>query len=239
MTIKQKIGRLVIKASPVSPEIFTILRVEFRAIRNRLNYKFNPFKRMLIRKIAAAESISLNIGCGPFGEDGWVNIDLMKLKNVSFTHDSRRHLPFKTGSVDRIRVEQFFEHLDKSFEAPFFLEECKRVMKTGAVLRISVPDIEMFISAYYKNDKNGWKDLGYDIDKLPEGFDTRIAILNHIFRQDGEHKYAYDFEAVNYLLVKHGFKNITRQPYRVSLDEQLTEDQENHSNHSMYVDCVK
>jgi len=239
MSVKQGIGKLIFKISPVAPEIFTILRVEFRAFRNRMNYRVNPFKRIFVSKFLSGENISANIGCGPFGQDGWVNVDLMKLKNVSFTFDTRKRLPFKNETVNRIRVEHFFEHLDKSSEAPFFLEECKRVMKEGAVLRIVVPDIEKFIAAYYKNDKNLWAGLGYDIDALPKGFDTKIAILNHIFRQDGEHKYAYDFESLNFVLLKHGFKNITRQQYRESLDEQLKDDQENHSNHSLYVDCTR
>ncbi|WP_295799468.1 methyltransferase domain-containing protein [Mucilaginibacter sp.] len=239
MTVKQKIGKLITKMSPVSPESLTILRTEFRAFRSRVNYRLNPFKRLNVAKYSAGENISLNVGCGPFGHDGWVNVDLMNLNNVSFTFDSRKHLPFKNSTVDRIRVEHFFEHLDKISEAPFFLDECKRVMKDGAVLRIAVPDAEMFIEAYSKNDKSLWKALGYDIEALPGNFDTKIAILNHIFRQDGEHKYAYDFEALNYFLAKHGFKNITRQRYRESLDEQLIDDQENHSNHSLYVDCMK
>lgn len=239
MSIKQKLGKLIFKISPVSPEIITIIRVEFRAFRSRVNYRINPFKRMAISKFLSAGNISLNIGCGPFGQDGWVNVDLMDLKNVSFTYDARKSLPFKNQTVDRIRVEHFFEHLDKSFEVPSFLEECKRVMKEGAVLRIVVPDIEKFIAAYYKNDEGLWNNLGYQTNKLPVGFDTKIAILNHIFRQNGEHKYAYDFEGLNYVLLAHGFKNIIRQQYRESLDEQLKDDQANHSNHSLYVDCIK
>jgi predicted SAM-dependent methyltransferase len=239
MSIKHKIGALILKLSPVSPEILSITRVEFRAFRSRLNYRLNPFKRMAVSKFLTSDSINLNIGCGPFGQHDWVNVDLMKLKNVSFTFDSRKKLPFKSGSVDRIRVEHFFEHLDKKSEVPSFLEECKRAMKQGAVLRIVVPDIEKFITAYYDNDKASWADLGYDTDNLPENFDTKVAILNHIFRQDGEHKYGYDFEALKYVLQAHGFRQIVRQHYRKSLDDQLTQDQENHSKHSLYVDCIK
>ncbi|MBS1519466.1 MAG: methyltransferase domain-containing protein [Bacteroidetes bacterium] len=239
MTAKQRIGKMITKISPVSPEILTILRVEFRAYRSRMNYRLNPIKRMAVKKFLKAENISLNIGCGPFGFDGWVNVDLMNLRNVSFTFDSRKRLPFKNGTVDRVRVEHFFEHLDKKSEVPFFLHECRRVMKEGAVLRIAVPDIEKFILAYAKNDESLWNGLGYDIHALPKGFDTKVAILNHVFRQDGEHKYAYDYEALKYVLLKHGFKNITRQNFRESLDDQLKDDLENHSNHSLYVDCVK
>jgi predicted SAM-dependent methyltransferase len=239
MSLKHKIGKVLLNMSPVSPEVFMIFRVEFRAFRNRLNYRLNPFKRMEVGKFTSQNNISLNIGCGPFGQDDWVNVDLMKLRNVSFTFDSRRSLPFKDNTVSRIRVEHFFEHIDKSYEAPVFLDECKRVMQDGAVLRIVVPDIEKFIRAYLNNDKGEWKSLGYDIDALPKGFDTKVAILNHIFRQDGEHKYAYDFESLSYILIKHGFKNITGQQYRQSLDELLIDDQQNHSNHSLYVDCTK
>jgi predicted SAM-dependent methyltransferase len=239
MSIKQKIGKAFLGISPVTPEVFMILRVEFRAFRSRLNYRLNPFKRMAVAKFTSQNNINLNIGCGPFGQDGWVNVDLMNLRNVSFTFDTRRNLPFENNTVSRIRVEHFFEHIDKDYEAPAFLDECKRVMQDGAVLRIVVPDIEKFINAYISNDKADWQALGYDINALPAGFDTKVAILNHIFRQDGEHKYAYDFEALRYTLLKHGFNNITLQQYRQSLDPLLIDDQENHSNHSLYMDCTK
>ena len=123
MSIKQKIGQLINKIAPVSPETISIVRVEFRALRNRINYRIETLLRERPSRnfLSNDNNISLNIGCGPFGQDGWVNVDLTKLPNVSFTYDSRRHLPFKDQTVARVRVEHFFEHLDiKTFEVPFF-----------------------------------------------------------------------------------------------------------------------
>lgn len=231
-TIKQKAGKLLISRSPVSRELFGILRFEFRAFRVRLNSRFNLFKLLRIKKLANSGPIFLNIGAGPFGEKGWVNLDLTKMKNISFTYDCRKHLPFNDNHVLKIRCEHFFEHLYYSDEVPQFLKECYRVLKPASCLRIIVPDGEKIVKAYLENT---WGNVGLN----PMNWHSPMHALNHVFHQEGEHKFCYDFETLEILLKKTGFRKITRQSYKKSLDADLINDQENHQFYSLYVDCVK
>lgn len=238
MTLKQKAGKFIISLLGITKENFEILRYELNAIRVRIDSKINPFKIKKIKRFVNQEDLSVNIGAGPFGEEGWVNIDMLRRKNIVFTYDCRRKMPFKSNSINRIRCEHVLEHLDRKEEVPFFLKECYRCMKPGAVLRVIVPDVKLFIKAYYENSKEGWDKLkesffGFDEEWLP------MDVLNHIFRQDGEHKYGYDFETLLFSLKKAGFSNIQQSSYRNSHDPLLVNDQANHRFHSLYMEAIK
>lgn len=56
------------------------------------------------------------------------------------------------NSVDLIYLGQTIEHLNPIYEVPSLLKECYRVLKTGGVLRITTPDLDLLIDAY-KNNK--------------------------------------------------------------------------------------
>lgn len=236
-SIKQRIGAKLIPNLPLSLENFYIFRHELNAYLLRMNTYLNPFKRSQIRKYTKQDNISLNVGAGPFGKpSGWVNIDIFQMPNISFTYDCRRKMPFRSNTVARIRCEHVFEHLTMHDEVPDFLRECKRVLKDNGVLRIVVPDVEKFIKAYYTKDEELWKEMGFEV---PKDAPTPMFLLNHVFRQDGEHKFAYDYETLAYVVKKAGFKEIIRQDWGVSIDEELQSDLANHRPYSLYVDCVK
>ena len=101
-TIKQKIGKLLIPTLPISRENFDILRFELNALGVNLKNKLNPFTIARRKKYAKIDDLSINIASGPFGEEGWVNIDMFKHKNIAFVYDCRTKLPFRDNSVARI-----------------------------------------------------------------------------------------------------------------------------------------
>lgn len=57
-----------------------------------------------------------------------------------------------TGSVEGIYLGQMIEHLNPVYEAPQFIHECWRMLKTGGVLRITTPDLQVLLDAYAKNE---------------------------------------------------------------------------------------
>ena len=237
VSLKQKIGRLLISILPINEELFNQFRHEINAAWIRINNSINPFQIFKVNRSIKGENLSVNIGAGPFGEEGWINIDMYSFKNISFAYDCRKELPFRDASVARIRCEHCFEHLDKKEEVPFFLKECLRSLKKGGVLRIIVPDLYLFISAYLAKDEKEWAKIGYA--KLPQDFNCRMDILNHVFRQSGEHKYGYDFESMKVTLEPFGFSEIIKSNFKNSIDPLLCNDLTNHSAYSLYVDCVK
>lgn len=236
-TLKQRIGQALIPKLPLTKENFDRLRFELNAARVNLNNRINPLAVYKVRHYKNQIDLSVNIGAGPFGKSGWVNVDMFKFKNVDLVYDCRKKLPFNNSSVARIRCEHVFEHLDKQDESPEFLKECYRCLKAGGVLRIVVPDMEKFVRTYVTGTNEAWKKIGFD---LSAGFfETPMDILNHTFRQNGEHKYGYDFETLFKLVEKSGFKRIEKMEWGKSADPLLEDDLENHRPYSLYVDCIK
>ena len=224
----------ILELTGLSNEVFELFRFELNMFFVRLNSTLNPFKRNKINQYSKQSNIRLNIGAGPFGEEGWINIDMFRMKNISFTYDCRKKIPLRNNSVEVIRCEHVLEHMDKQYEAIIFLKECFRVLKTGGIIRVVVSDIEKFIKAYY--EKN-WKSVGIDYEL--KGHWQEADVLTHIFRQGGEHKFGYDFSALSYLLSECGFVEIYKTSYGQSLSTALTSDQANHQFHSLYIEAIK
>ena len=59
----------------------------------------------------------------------------------------RKGIPFESGSVDVVYHSHFLEHLDRDVACQFLLE-AKRVLKTGGIHRIVVPDLERICKSY-------------------------------------------------------------------------------------------
>ena len=72
----------LLKLTGLSNELFETIRYEMKLFFIRVGSRINPFKVSRIKKIGSQSNLYLNIGAGPFGEEGWVNIDADMLKSV-------------------------------------------------------------------------------------------------------------------------------------------------------------
>jgi hypothetical protein len=57
--------------------------------------------------------------------------------------------------------------------------------------------------------------------------------INYHFRQDGEHRFAHDYETLHHVLAEAGFRDIRRRAFDATLDT------ENRKIGTLYVDAVK
>lgn len=89
----------------------------------------------------------LNIGCGNIYHEDWVNIDLTSDSEAVLQHDLSQGLPFAANSFDACYSSHVLEHLSLA-DANAFLEEQKRVLRPGGIIRVVVPDLET-ISRHY------------------------------------------------------------------------------------------
>jgi predicted SAM-dependent methyltransferase len=64
--------------------------------------------------------------------------------------DIRKPLPFETGHVDVCYASHVLEHLSRP-NARNLLRECYRVLRSGGVARLAVPDLENIALAYAKS----------------------------------------------------------------------------------------
>jgi len=196
------------------------------------------------RKFRGATDLKLNLGSGSRGHDGWVNLDFLPMKSVNCVWDCRRSLPFDDGSVRFIFSEHVFEHLDYTEEIPAVLSECLRVLQPGGILRIVVPDAGRYLRAYCEP---GWDALTQLRDLRADHFDryticaygTKMELINEVFRQAYTHKFAYDHETLERVLLHSGFARTERSRFGVSLDPELAIDFADRAHESLYIEGVK
>lgn len=83
--------------------------------------------------------VLLNLGCGEYAIDGFVNVDNRPFPWVDVVHDlSRYPWPWTDASVDGIFASHVVEHIPRS-SLISFIEESARVLKPGAPMIVIVP----------------------------------------------------------------------------------------------------
>jgi cephalosporin hydroxylase/predicted SAM-dependent methyltransferase len=91
----------------------------------------------------------LNLGCGAHFHPDWLNLDLVPSGPNVQRHDLRKPLPFGAGEFSAVYHSHVLEHMRHSEALPF-LRECHRVLATGGVLRVAVPDLETIGRLYLR-----------------------------------------------------------------------------------------
>lgn len=212
-----------------------------RLLKNPLKYQFvAELKSKALRispasavKMRAASDYNLNVGCGPNGRPGFINVDYAWQPGVDFCCDITKPLPFGSQSSNGIFSEHCLEHVPPD-KALFFLKECFRILKPGKILRLAVPDVELYIKIYLDRISGGDSVFPYQSadEKLP------MMSLNRIFRAHG-HQYSYDYATLNYFCSLAGFAEIQRRKFRQGSNPDLLLDSEWRSIESLYIECTK
>jgi len=97
-------------------------------------------------------------------------------------------------------------------EAINFLKNCYRVMKKGGVIRVPIPDLELWAKAYLENNRK-FLDRYYELALKGKDLRTRGEIfMSHV--HGWNHKFAWDFETVKDILERAGFTNVAVKKHR-------------------------
>lgn len=235
---RQRVGQFVFPRLPITRFLFDQLRVEATAAATRVSYALWPPRRARLRALQSERGLLVNVACGPDVQPDFVNIDLARCAPAVFAWDCRRSLPLADGACDGLRAEHFLEHLEPREELPAFLADVLRALRPGCVLRVIVPDAEQYIRAYCQDTDSAFRALGVP-DPFPHDLPTRMDVVNHVFHQWHEHRWAYDFETLAHRLRAAGFLRVERMAYRRSIDPRLACDRTVHAPYSLYVDAVK
>ncbi|WP_438003128.1 methyltransferase domain-containing protein [Sorangium sp. So ce321] len=219
---------------------------------------------------AEAGLTGLNVGCSFWNmRPGSLNIDLSKLENPGgqateygrlalldgqlyyLEYDVTTPLPLPDASFDWLHTEHLIEHVPQD-GAIRFLKEAHRVLKPGALLRISTPDLALYIDGYRDPSRKFFnkhakilEHLGRmfpDVDDpFPEVQDRPAWMVNQIFKHWG-HQWIYDFEEMAYALREAGFDegSIERRSFRKGRDQQVADiDLVIHRDETLYVEAIK
>ncbi len=199
------------------------LRFDIRCWMNRLRYW-----RLRQDKTNAE---FLNVGCGNTGlvNQSWFNIDGFAARGVDLVWTFRGKLPFPPNRFRGIYSEHFLEHLTPE-SARQFLGECRRILRPDGVLRLSVPDGEIYVRNYFEN--RAWM-----LARRGGALRTPMEVLNVLFRQEFEHQYCYDYETLHLWLEEAGFAHIIRADYGVGRISEMLIDQNERRFESLYVEA--
>ena len=79
----------------------------------------------------------MNLGCGQFKKEGYVNLDYVKETNPDILHDlNKLPYPLKNGEFDLVEADHILEHLTDPFAV---MRELHRITKRGGQVIIRAP----------------------------------------------------------------------------------------------------
>lgn len=91
----------------------------------------------------------LNVGCGNKYHNDWVNIDMVSDSPYVKKVNLLKGIPFPDDTFDVVYHSQVLEHIPQG-NAAAFIQECRRVLKPGGILRVVVPDLENVVTEYQR-----------------------------------------------------------------------------------------
>lgn len=175
----------------------------------------------------------LDIGCGPNLDDRFVNLDLNWRPGLDVCWDlTRLPLPFANDRFKGVFTEHCYEHLPfEAFRAN--MREIHRILRPGGVLRLIMPDGELYLDIYQERKQGGTRRMPYE-----EHYLSPMHRINGIFRNHG-HQFIYDMATVDLLLREAGFGRVERSAFGTSRDPVLMRDSAWRADESLYVEATK
>jgi predicted SAM-dependent methyltransferase len=146
----------------------------------------------------AHSPLRLNIG-GTTPLEGWKILNILPGNGVDYVGNCMDLGRFEDASVSEIYASHIIEHLSFVNELPETLKGMHRILRTGGILRISVPDFEILCKMFLHPSLSG---------------EQRFYIMNMIFggQQDpyDYHKVGLTWEFMSSYLGQAGFSSVKR-----------------------------
>ncbi len=155
--------------------------------------------------------MKLHLGCGQRYIDGYIHIDVNNFDHIDYNIPIDNLSIFENDSADIIYASHVLEYFDRE-EVLKVLQEWKRVLKKGGILRVAVPDFNGLLEVYKKTK---------DLDKILGPLYGKWNIDNDKFIY---HKTVYDFNSLSEVLKKVGFKSISLWDWKEVFKDNLSFD---------------
>ena len=178
-------------------------------------------------------SLNLNIGCGDTPTKGWRNYDnswsvrlaknnvltyvlretgvfsASQLKFITFSENANilwangiKRIPENDSTADAVYSSHMIEHIEKE-DVVLFFKEVRRILKSGGIIRLAVPDIKQQVEKYIKDeDADKFIETTYLTRKYPKTF---IDKIKYLIIGDRNHQWMYDGKSLCNLLSSAGF----------------------------------
>ena len=211
----------------------------YTTLKNRLSFEI---KSLIGRLFSPSEIISkknyLELGSGnevrksdkieslDFYNIGLKNLFFFKNEKI-ICHDLRYRLPFKDKAFSGVYLEHTLEHL-YPFEAITLLSEIYRILKPNGIVRITVPDLDIYILEYNKKDRSP------HFKKFENGCELMWSLT-----QNFKHYSVWNFEMLKMQLEKKKFENVVKLKFKEGEDRNILLDREDRKHETLYVEAKK
>jgi GT2 family glycosyltransferase/predicted SAM-dependent methyltransferase len=157
----------------------------------------NFWNEQIVRGVMLKNGLRLNLGCGTFHLEGFVNVDMQEAVRPDLVCDIL-DLPYEEESVDEIYAGHILEHFDWK-DGEVALHYWMTLLKPGGKISVCVPDIDYLMKEYVANPSP---------EKLRELNDLYI----YSYCQVSPHKYAYSAALLKEAMETAGFVDLKRMP---------------------------
>ncbi|WP_347988733.1 methyltransferase domain-containing protein [Methylomonas sp. AM2-LC] len=164
-----------------------------------------------------------HLGCGTIFIKGYLNIgwwthlgeDALYANpngvadTYLYNHDLVKGIPAADNSLEVVYHSHLLEHLS-NLEGIDFIAACYRVLQPGGLLRILVPDLELWAKNYINGNQfffDEYRRLG--LENNSDLYPTNGAVFMGMLHNHG-HKMGYDFDTLKSVLQQAGFERIRR-----------------------------
>jgi predicted SAM-dependent methyltransferase len=210
----------------------------------RLRVFFRPFA--VAKYLKNTQDPKLHLGCGSKVVPGWLNADKFK-SNADIYLNLTARFPFCDDTFNAIYSEHTLEHIPTD-QVPQLLAECRRVLRPGGLLRLTIPDLDIYAAKYVAGDRAFFEPVirkyaqnikrnrkKYWLVRSPGGVFMSRAV--HRFYH---HQWMYDFETLKSCLEELSFSKVVKQSCGKSLKPEVgAMDREDRSFETLYVEAVK
>jgi len=178
------------------------------------------YRRRLQEKIIKNGIDKLHVGCGLVLLDGWLNILYERREEYGFIRRQKGRLllnynllkkwPIMNDTISCVAGSHFIEHLDLNHGIAF-LKESYRVMKPKGVIRLSCPDLGIYINNYCNKNMDFFRNkLIREWCAFSQAETPGEILAAKAYDSGGSHKWFYDFDSLKHILELAGFRDVKK-----------------------------
>ena len=148
--------------------------------------------------------MKIHLGCWKRNIPGWINVDLCDFPHIHYRRSIDDLSCFEDDIADVIYSSHSLEYFDRD-KVGEVLREWRRVLKTGGIIRLAVPDFKVLADLYLQ-----YGDLNHILGPLYGKM--------RISKENGEetlyHKTVYDEKSLTLILESNGFHKVKRYDWK-------------------------